>query len=169
MGTGSSFPVVEVAEAWSWPPTSQQFVPTILKPRSPVQGGWRFFEKNAQTEHRFNPIHRRTLPPPPPTVTTLSSLVYSSMNSFSLRNCNIRNLHQFHSYFHVESRFTNQWMWRLRGALICWQVYITAGAGIATALRAGRLRDRSSSPGRDKIFLLFMSSRPFLGPTQSPI
>jgi hypothetical protein len=36
-------------------------------------------------------------------------------------------------------------------------------------LRAGRLRNRSSSPTRGKILLLSMSSRPALGPTQPPI
>jgi hypothetical protein len=35
-------------------------------------------------------------------------------------------------------------------------------------LRAGRPRGRSSSPGRVKNFLFFMSSRPALGSTQSP-
>jgi hypothetical protein len=36
-------------------------------------------------------------------------------------------------------------------------------------LRAGRLRCRSSSPGRVKNFLFSTSSRPVLGSTQSPI
>jgi hypothetical protein len=36
-------------------------------------------------------------------------------------------------------------------------------------LRAGRPRGRTSSPYRDKIFLLFTSSTQFLGPTQPPI
>jgi hypothetical protein len=36
-------------------------------------------------------------------------------------------------------------------------------------LRAGRPRGRSSSRGRGKILLLFVSSSPVLGPTQSPI
>jgi hypothetical protein len=36
-------------------------------------------------------------------------------------------------------------------------------------LRAGRLRGRSSSPGRVKNFLFSTSSRPALGPTQPPI
>jgi hypothetical protein len=36
-------------------------------------------------------------------------------------------------------------------------------------LRTGRPRGRSSSPGRGKIFLIFTSSRPVLGPTQHPI
>jgi hypothetical protein len=41
------------------------------------------------------------------------------------------------------------------------------GAGIA--LRAGRPRDRSSSPGMVKNFLFSTLSRPGLGSTQSPI
>jgi hypothetical protein len=36
-------------------------------------------------------------------------------------------------------------------------------------LRAGLLWDRSSSPGRVKIFLLSTTSKPILGPTQPPI
>jgi hypothetical protein len=36
-------------------------------------------------------------------------------------------------------------------------------------LRAGRLRGRSSSAGKGKIFLLSTSSRPVLGFTQPPI
>jgi hypothetical protein len=36
-------------------------------------------------------------------------------------------------------------------------------------LRAGRLRGRSSSPGRVKNFLFLTSSAPPMGPTQSPI
>jgi hypothetical protein len=41
--------------------------------------------------------------------------------------------------------------------------------GIATDLRAGRPRGRSSSPGRVKNFLFSTSFRPALGPTQPPI
>jgi hypothetical protein len=36
-------------------------------------------------------------------------------------------------------------------------------------LRAGRMRSRSSSPGRTKNFLFSKSSRPALGSTQPPI
>jgi hypothetical protein len=36
-------------------------------------------------------------------------------------------------------------------------------------LRSGRPRGRSSRPGNGKIFLLYTSSRPLLGPTQPPI
>jgi hypothetical protein len=36
-------------------------------------------------------------------------------------------------------------------------------------LHAGRLRGQSLCPGRGKIFILSMSSRPVLGPTQPPI
>jgi hypothetical protein len=36
-------------------------------------------------------------------------------------------------------------------------------------LRAGRPRGRSSNPGRSKNFLFSTSSRPALGPTQTPI
>jgi hypothetical protein len=36
-------------------------------------------------------------------------------------------------------------------------------------LRAGRPRDQSSSPAKDKIFLLSTSSGPILGHTQPPI
>jgi hypothetical protein len=41
--------------------------------------------------------------------------------------------------------------------------------GTAQSVGAGRQRGRSSSPGRAKNFLFSMSSRPALGPTQSPI
>jgi hypothetical protein len=41
--------------------------------------------------------------------------------------------------------------------------------GIATCLRAGRPRGRSSSPSRVKNFLFFTSSRPGLGSPQPPI
>jgi hypothetical protein len=40
------------------------------------------------------------------------------------------------------------------------------GAGIATTLRAGRQRGRSSSPGKVKNFIFSTSSRPALGCTQ---
>jgi hypothetical protein len=44
-----------------------------------------------------------------------------------------------------------------------------SAVGIATALRAGRLRGRSSNPGRIKNFLFCTSAKPALVPTQPSI
>lgn len=42
-------------------------------------------------------------------------------------------------------------------------------ANIGNKLQAGRSRNCSSIPGRDEVFLCLKTSRPMLGPTQSPI
>jgi hypothetical protein len=54
-------------------------------------------------------------------------------------------------------------MYTRRGNDICIQNFTW------DCLQAGRLRCRSSSPGRVKNFLFFKSSRPALGSTQPPI
>jgi hypothetical protein len=47
--------------------------------------------------------------------------------------------------------------------------YLSSGSRDSDSLRVGRPKSRSSSPGRFKNFLFFMSSRPPLGSTQPPI
>jgi hypothetical protein len=53
-------------------------------------------------------------------------------------------------------------IWQSLYALPCWE----SSGGIATAYG---LDDRGSNPGKGKIFLLSTTSRPALGPNQSPI